>query len=166
MKNISLTTIYVRCLSILKRRGLPAGLVFGAVVGGTALYAWQKTPIYRIEGQVIYEQENKTLSLLGLASVAKSLNPVGGWGDADLTLETEKRIILSQPILQQTVKLFENSYPKQKVPDPQALKQALTVKSVPSTKIIHIAYDSPEPRLAQLVLNTGTDQLKRDCYTA
>ncbi|MEM9136095.1 MAG: polysaccharide biosynthesis tyrosine autokinase [Cyanobacteria bacterium P01_F01_bin.42] len=151
--NWSIHSLYARGLSTLSRRFLPAFLVFGSVVGISSVYIFNKTPIYRIEGHVIFEQENKSLSLVGLSSLAKNLAQGGGWGDADLAIETEKRVILSQPILETTLDQLQRTQPQGSFPSVQGLRHQLKTTSVPSTKIIRITLDSQTPERAETSVN-------------
>ena len=154
---ISLNSLYRRGLSTLRRRWVPAAVVFASILGGSAIYISQKSPIYRVEGHIIYEQENKALSLVGLSSLAKNLTQGGGWGDADLAIETEKRIILSKPILQNVLDELQSQYPKKTFPNLKAIKHLAKTISIPSTKIIRIEYDSNSPATAQLIVNQLMD---------
>ncbi len=136
---------------VLRRRWIPAAMVFSSTLGLTIAYVLSKTPVYRIQGQLIYEQD-KTSSLLGFASAAKDLG-LGGGGDGDRKIESELRVILSQPVLQQTLDSLKGSVSLNSLPDLVRLKDTLTVKNAVNTNTIQISYDAEDSAFAALLVN-------------
>ncbi|MGB8701432.1 MAG: polysaccharide biosynthesis tyrosine autokinase [Thermosynechococcaceae cyanobacterium] len=142
---------YLQYLAVLRRRWFPAAFAFSSVLGATILYITLKAPVYRVQGQVLYSQDDKSAaSLLGLDSATQGII---GKGDADRKLETELNVILSQPLLQRTLGLLQNSYPQKEWPDLKELKENIAVKNVVNTDIIQIYYDSTDSQLAALLVN-------------
>jgi polysaccharide biosynthesis transport protein len=134
----------------LKRRWIPASFVFGATLGLTIAYVLLKIPVYRIQGQIMYENDKAT-SLLGFESAAKNLGISGT--DGDRKLESELRVILSQPVIQRTLDTLKQNFSKENLPDLEALKNSLTVKNAVNTNTIQISYDSTDPKLAAALVN-------------
>jgi polysaccharide biosynthesis transport protein len=127
----------------LKRRWIPASFVFGATLGLTIAYVLLKIPVYRIQGQIMYENDKAT-SLLGFESAAKNLGISGT--DGDRKLESELRVILSQPVIQRTLDTLKQNFSKENLPDLEALKNSLTVRNAVNTNTIQISYDSTDPK--------------------
>lgn len=136
---------------VLKRRWAPASFVFATVLGLTVVYVLLKVPVYRVTGKVLYEQDNKASALLGLASEAQKLLPNGT--DADRTMETELRIVTSQPVLQRTLDALKSNYPQTNIPNLEEFQKNLTVKNDADTNIIQISYDGEDTKLATEVVN-------------
>jgi polysaccharide biosynthesis transport protein len=134
----------------LKRRWIPASFVFGATLGLTIAYVLLKIPVYRIQGQIMYENDKAT-SLLGFESAAKNLGISGT--DGDRKLESELRVILSQPVIQRTLDTLKQNFSKENLPDLEALKNSLTVRNAVNTNTIQISYDSTDPKLAAALVN-------------
>lgn len=141
---------FLRYWLVLKRRWIPAALVFGSTLGLTIAYVSLKTPVYRIQGQLIYEQD-KTSSLLGFSSAAKDLG-LGG-ADGDRKIESELRVILSQPVLQRTLDSLKGTVSENNLPDFVKFKDALTVKNAVNTNTIQISYDAEDSSLAASLVN-------------
>jgi polysaccharide biosynthesis transport protein len=139
---------YLKYVIILRRRWFPAALTFTTVLGFTLAYIFLKTPVYRVQGQVLYQKESKTSALLGLA---KDIMPAGN--DVDRELETELRVVLSNPVLQRTLDLLSSKYPQKNIPTIEDLKDNLVVKNIVNTNIIQISYDDTKPKLAALIVN-------------
>lgn len=142
---------FLRYWLILKRRWIPAALVFSSTLGLTIAYVLLKIPVYRIQGQLIYEQDG-TSSLLGLASAAKELG-VSAPQD-DRKMETELRVILSEPVLNKSLDALKRSTALQNtIPEFEDFKENLTVKNASNTNIIQVSYDAEDPKLAALIVN-------------
>jgi polysaccharide biosynthesis transport protein len=141
---------FLRYWLILKRRWIPAALVFSSTLGVTIAYVLLKTPIYQVQGQLIYEQD-KTSSMLGFSSAAKDLG-LGG-GDGDRKIESELRVILSQPVLQRTLDSLRSSVSQNSLPTLIQFKNALTVKNAPNTNTVQISYDAEDSALAASLVN-------------
>jgi polysaccharide biosynthesis transport protein len=141
---------YLRYWFSLKRHWLPAAFVFSSTLGLTLIYVLLKTPIYQIQGQIIYEQD-KTSSLLGLPGSKESvLNAT----EADRVLDSELRVIVSQPVLAKTLDVLKRSISKDSLPSLKDFKKHLTVKNAENTNTLQVSYDAENPKLAVLMVNT------------
>jgi polysaccharide biosynthesis transport protein len=135
---------------ILKRRWVPATLVFISTLGMTIAYVVLVTPVFRIQGQMIYEQD-KSSSLIGFASSSKDQSVTGA--DEERKLVSELQVILSQPVLQRTLDLLKSGTPPSLLPNLEKFREDLIVKNVSNTNIIQISYDSEDSKLAALIVN-------------
>ena len=138
---------------IVKRRWLPAVAVFGSVFALSALYALTKAPSYRAQGQLLFQQD-KASSLIGLTSAAQQGNSQGsGWLDVDRILDTEIRVLLSEPILQRTLDVLNRNNLYGVSLNLDDLKSELAIKNATGTNLLVVSYQSKDPRVAALVLN-------------
>ncbi|HEY9825439.1 MAG TPA: polysaccharide biosynthesis tyrosine autokinase [Stenomitos sp.] len=135
----------------LRRRWLPALLTFSVVLGMTIVHTLLTTPVYRITGKILYEQDDKASSLIALNDAAKALSPSAS--DPDRVMETALQIATSQPVLQQTLNILESTYPHNKLPDLETLRKKLTIKNDGKANIIQISYDGEDTRLAVSIVN-------------
>ena len=141
---------FIKYWLTLKRHWLPATLTFGFTLGLATAYAFLKTPVYRVQGQIMYEQD-KSNALLGLSSITKDL-PIAS-GEGDRIIESELRVVLSQPVLEKTLETVKTSVPSKILPSFEKFKKTLTVKNAVNTNVIQISYDSTDPKLAVSLVN-------------
>ena len=86
-------------LQVIKRRWLPALGVIAMTVTGASLYAFSLKPSYRAEGSVMIKS-NRTSSLTGLS---EELGRLEALTHNHNPLDTQARIITSNPVLQETI---------------------------------------------------------------
>lgn len=138
---------------LFKRHWLPAVTVFGTVVTIATLYASIQKPSYRAQGQLLFKQEDKTL--MGLQSGDQQTGPqASGWMDADRILDTETRVLLSAPVLQQTLDAIQQDSKVRGLPDNiEEFQQDVAIKKSPNTNVLVVSYQSKDPNIAALVVN-------------
>jgi polysaccharide biosynthesis transport protein len=153
----SIGSDYSKYLKVLRRHWLTAVLAFSTVFGLTIIYVLVKKPVYRVSGQLRYEQTDRTSSLVGAQSPTNQLAPNSGWDDADRTLATEIRTILSEPVLKATLEAMKDRFPtdfaKEKLANIEDLKKKLLVKNTTDTNLIEISYDGTNSRFAVQLVN-------------
>jgi polysaccharide biosynthesis transport protein len=136
---------------MLKRRWLPAVAVLGSVLALSAIYIYGKNPIYSAQGQLLFEPEEKASSLIGLGSAQKP--SASGWLDADRIMDTEMQVLLSSPVLQQTLAVLAQTNVRDRPADVGELRGAIAIKKAIGTNILRISYQSKNPETAALVVN-------------
>jgi polysaccharide biosynthesis transport protein len=96
---------------VLKRRWLPAALVFALTTALAAAYTFKQTPIYQAKGQVILKKTNKTNILLGGANMPGmgDLESLGGKDPATTQTEILKSMTTINGVLEE---LTEGTYQK------------------------------------------------------
>jgi polysaccharide biosynthesis transport protein len=167
----SLGSDYSKYLKVLRRHWLKAMLAFGTVLSLTIIYVLVKKPVYRVSGQLRYEQADQTSTLVGAESLTKQLTANSGWDDAARTLATEIRTILSEPILTETLETVESRFPAdfadEKLKSIEDLKNNLTVKNIVDTNLIEVSYDGTNSEFAlQLVNALMRVYLSKDLQTS
>jgi polysaccharide biosynthesis transport protein len=134
---------YLQIWFILRRRWLPASIVFLAVFLLSVMKTMQDTPIYQASGQLLFKK-NTTSSLTGVGSQLGQLetsvrgNP----------LDNEAAILRSLPLAERTIATLKLSQ------HPHSLLQELQVSNVKGTDILELSYVSPEPKKAASIINT------------
>ncbi len=153
----SIGSDYSKYLRVIRRHWLTAILAFGTVFGLTIIYVLIKKPVYRMSGQLRYEQADRTSTLVGAQSPTNQLTPNSGWDDADRTLATEIRTILSEPVLKETFETVKDRFPadfaKEKLDNIEDLKKELIVKNTTDTNLIEISYDGTNPQFGVQLVN-------------
>ena len=75
---------------VLKRRWLPAAVVFALTTALAAAYTYNQTPIYQAKGQVILKKTNKTSALLAGANMPGGIGDLEGLtGSSPVTTQVE-----------------------------------------------------------------------------
>jgi polysaccharide biosynthesis transport protein len=148
---------------ILKRRWLPAALVFALTTALAAAYTAKQTPIYQAKGQVILKKTNKTAALLGGAN-----GPMGGLGDIEALggnnpVTTQAEIIKSLTTVKGVLQgllgdKYKNASKEQDrlqkyLKDPEKFLTQLKVNNVKGTDILEVTFQDPSPKLTQDVIN-------------
>jgi capsular exopolysaccharide synthesis family protein len=134
---------------VLKRRWLPATVVFGGVVVLATLVASVQKPVYQAEGKLLFKADSSS-ELTGLKN---SLGEVAAIGDNSDPLSTEAQIISSFPIAQETVKALNLRDDEGKLIDPIDLSSELSVKPVTGTDVLQITYEDSDPEVTAAVVN-------------
>ncbi len=155
---------------VLKRRWLPAALVFALTTAGAAAWTYKQTEIFQAKGQIILKKSNKTSALLSSAAA------MAGGGDLEgLTgstpVNTQAEIIKSLTTLKGAIEeLKTGKYANRrefKRLDKYSKKfelfiAQLKVTSVKGTDILEITFQDPSKELAQDVVEKIMDVYIRD----
>ncbi|KAF3889664.1 MULTISPECIES: GumC family protein [Nostocales] len=134
---------YVQIWFILRRRWLPASIVFLAVFLLSVVKTMQDTPIYQASGQLLFKK-NTTSSLTGVGSQLGQLetsvrgNP----------LDNEAAILRSLPLAERAIAALRLSQ------SPQVLLKELQVSNIKGTDILELSYVGTEPKKAASIVNT------------
>jgi polysaccharide biosynthesis transport protein len=132
---------------ILKRRWLPASVVFAVVLSVATLAAFLKTPIYQAQSKLLIKDSKTGLTELEIGGI----NPLSGQSSP---LDTEVETILSTPILQVVMgqlKLTDSNGKPLKLED---FEMQLNVSKARAGDVIQLSYKSEDPEEAARVLNT------------
>lgn len=136
---------------MLKRRWLPASVVFGSVFALTALsLLWQK-PTYLAEGKLLVKKTSTTPSLTGVGRGIGQLDPLG---QESSPLDTESETIRSVSTIQKTITRL-NIKDESGVPlkIKQFLKQ-LNVSKFGGSDVLQVSYKGEDPQKVAATVNT------------
>jgi polysaccharide biosynthesis transport protein len=131
----------------LKRRWLPASLIFLLVFLTATLAAFLKPPIYEAQGKLRIKESQSGLTEIDLGGIS----PLSGDSSP---LDTEIETILSVPVLQaalKPLKLTDDDGEPLRIFD---FAEQLSVKKARAGDVVELAYESEDPEEAALVINT------------
>ena len=134
---------------ILKRRWLPASVVFLIVFTVTMLMAFLRTPIYQAQGKLRIK-DTSTSSITGLDVEIGGIDSVGETNPLQNEIET----ILSGPIVQQAIDKFDLKDKDGIRLNPALLREALNVSQVKGADMLDVSFQHPEPEYAADVVNS------------
>jgi uncharacterized protein involved in exopolysaccharide biosynthesis len=118
------------------------------------VYANTQKSIYRSQGQLLFKQEDKSSFLVGLESSQQQGNQQGGrWLDADRILDTEIRVLLSDPILQQTLDVLKRKNFQGLPSDIEEFRANLAIKNAAGTNVLEVSYQDTDPKVAAAIIN-------------
>lgn len=133
---------HLQFCSILKRRWLPASLVFASLLILSIVRTVQEKPIYQANGQLLLKK-NTTSSLTGVGNQLGQLqNSVSG-----NPLENEAAILRSLPLAERVISSLKLSQ------NPQIFLKDLEVRNNKNTDILEIYYTDTEPGKAASIVN-------------
>ncbi|MGB3652383.1 MAG: polysaccharide biosynthesis tyrosine autokinase [Rivularia sp. (in: cyanobacteria)] len=136
-------------LQVLKRRWFPGALVFTLTVTGASLYALSRKPTFRAEGSVMIKS-NRTSSLTGFS---EDLGRLEALTQNNNPLDTQARIVTSNPVLQETIRTL-NLKDKEGVLPISVLAGGLHVEGIKGSDVLLISYSDPNPEKAATIVNT------------
>ena len=133
----------------LRRRWLPALLVFSTVSSLVTLQGFRETPIYQAEGQLLFKARDRTADLTGIAAG----NPLQGLSLANSSpIDTQIGVIQTQVIIDQVVDQLKKEEQKSNLTAERFLKN-LKLTNDKKTDIISLTYRSPDPQEAKKAID-------------
>ncbi len=132
---------------ILRRRWLPATVVFGSVVAITALATLLQKPVYEAKGKLLIKTPNNVNSTLPEGRAGQDLGKLSSVGSTSDPLETEIELISSLSLAQKTIKNLNLNL------KPEQFLQRLSVKNIKGTDILELSYKSTVPQEDALAVN-------------
>ena len=138
---------------IVRRRWLPALVIFLIIFSLNFLNVLRKPNIYRAEGALVYKSENDSNDLIGL----EGLTQVSSKASKDI--QTEVGVISSTPILREVVAQldldsFDSGNSLTSKFTVKTLKRNLSLRINKDSEIIKFSFDHGSPELAKQVVNT------------
>jgi polysaccharide biosynthesis transport protein len=159
---------------ILKRRWLPAALVFALTTALAVAYTLKQTEIFQAKGQVILKKTNKTSALLNTAT---NLTTGGGIGELEglsgsTPVNTQAEILKSLTTVKSMLtELHDGKYAKRterkrldkfiKNTETAFIPQ-LKVSTIKNTDILEVSFQDPSPDLSKDVVEKLMEVYIRD----
>jgi uncharacterized protein involved in exopolysaccharide biosynthesis len=141
---------------VIKRRWLPATLVLGTCVAGSALFALTRDPSYSAEGSILVRPDlTPTLTGVGtdIRELPLSLN----------NLENQSSVVLSTAVMQSAIDKSGLTGDDGLPLKPAALSSSIKVEAAEQADVLQISYSSDDPEEAATVVNAVIDAyLERD----
>lgn len=136
---------------ILKRRWLPASVVFGSIFALSAINLLLQKPIYEAKGKLLFKKTSPTPSLTGMGREIGELNTLQ---EKNSPVDTEAEVIRSVPIIQKAIKRLDLKDKRGNPVNPEQFGKKLTVSEVTKTDVLQLSYKDTNPKMAAAVVNT------------
>ncbi|NER78682.1 MAG: polysaccharide biosynthesis tyrosine autokinase [Leptolyngbya sp. SIO1D8] len=134
---------------VLRRRWLPAFVVFATSLCLGIAYAATRTPIYQAGGSLLFQIDSKTT----LTGIAENLGQLESVSVQTNPLETQALVLRSNRIIQDTIeKLDLRNETGQHIP-PKRIRRGLIVKPLAGTDVLSIVFQHSDPAYAAAVVN-------------
>lgn len=140
---------------ILQRRWVPALGIFFTVFFISLFAASLKKPSYVAEGKLLFQRINTTSSLTGVGTEIGKLEPVVQ--DKSNPLNTEAEVLLSIPVLENTIDRLKLKDNKGAPLKPKEFIKRLTVNDIQKTDVLKVSYKDTNPESSAQVVNTLMD---------
>ncbi|MEL6468688.1 MAG: polysaccharide biosynthesis tyrosine autokinase [Cyanobacteria bacterium J06623_4] len=134
---------------VLKRRWLPASVVFVLTVLAALSAASSQKPLFEAKSKLLL-RDDRTAELTGVAQELGNLESLKGTSDP---LATQAEIIFSLPILEDTIRTLDLRNAEGELIAPGSLASELSVDPLGDTDLITISYRSGNPELSAAVVN-------------
>ncbi len=135
---------------VLKRRWLPASLVFLASVAAATYYGSTRKPVYQSAGKLLFKIDQAS-ALTGFGTELGRLETIQEFGGDPLA--TQASIIKSTPVLQETIKDLDLRDGQGAYINPLRLSQNLTVEPLETSDIISVSFIAGDPRNSAAIVN-------------
>ncbi|MEM9218621.1 MAG: polysaccharide biosynthesis tyrosine autokinase [Cyanobacteria bacterium P01_F01_bin.150] len=135
---------------ILKRRWLPASVIFFGTLLLVSFWGARQTPIYEAEGKLRFKGQDSTSALTGLGD---ELGQLESLDRAESPIATEIGIMQTVPIIQQTIDNLEFKNAEGELLKPKQFLSRLDVSHERGTDILKVVYQSPQPEKAKMAVD-------------
>lgn len=135
---------------VLKRRWLPASLVFLASLAAATYYGATRKPVYESTGKLLFKVDQSS-ALTGIGTELGRLEAVNEFGGDPLA--TQASIIESTPVLQETIKALNLRNELGEYVSPKSLSQNLSIEPVETSDIISVSYIGGDPKRSAAIVN-------------
>ncbi|MDZ8227003.1 polysaccharide biosynthesis tyrosine autokinase [Nostoc sp. ChiVER01] len=140
-------------LEVIQRRWLPLVGIFGITVTLGCLYAFSLKPSYKAEGSLMIKT-NRSSSLTGLS---EDIGRLEALNVNDNPLETQVRVIGSNPVIEKTINSLNLKDSKGKLLSIPDLAKQLKIEGIKGTDVVQISYKGGNPELAAKIVNKVID---------
>ncbi|XGB41366.1 MAG: hypothetical protein LVS60_13820 [Nodosilinea sp. LVE1205-7] len=137
-----------KILTILRRRWLPALLVFSTVSTLVTLKGWRETPVYQASGQLLFKTRDRTLDLTAISSAANNSLP-----SSSQDIQTQISVLRTQPIIDKVIEQLKQQDSKSNPTFGMFLSQ-LGLVNDKNSNILTITYRDINPQQAEKAINT------------
>ncbi|MEH2432683.1 MAG: polysaccharide biosynthesis tyrosine autokinase [Nostoc sp.] len=140
-------------LEVIQRRWLPLVGIFGIAVTLGCLYAFSLKPSYKAEGSLMIKT-NRSSSLTGLS---EDIGRLEALNVNDNPLETQVRVIGSNPVIEKTINSLSLKDSKGKLLSIPDLAKQLKIEGIKGTDVVQISYKGGNPELTAKIVNKVID---------
>jgi polysaccharide biosynthesis transport protein len=144
---------FQKYLQVLQRRWLPIVGIFAVGVTLGSLYALSLKPSYKAEASLMIKT-NRTSSLTG---VTEDLGRLEALGQNDNPLETQVKVITSNPVIEETIRALNLRDAKGKPITIREFAARLKVEGIKGSDVVQLSYKDQNPELASKAVNKIID---------
>ena len=139
---------------LLKRRWLPASIVFIVVFALVIMAGLTKKLTYVAEGKLLIQRVGSTSPVTGLA---REISELDALEDRGSPLDTEIEILISVPMVQNTIKKLKLTNEEGETLKYTQFINNIGVNKLRAGDIIKVSYEQEDPEQAAIVVNTWLD---------
>ncbi|MCC5616941.1 polysaccharide biosynthesis tyrosine autokinase [Nostoc sp. CHAB 5836] len=140
-------------LEVVQRRWLPLVGIFSIAVSLGCFYAFSLKPSYKAEGSLMIKT-NRSSSLTGLP---EDIGRLEALNMNDNPLETQVRVIGSNPVFEKTINSLKLKDSKGKILSIPDLAKQLKIEGIKGTDVVQLSYKGSDPELAAKIVNKVID---------
>jgi polysaccharide biosynthesis transport protein len=137
-------------LGIFKRRWLPFSLTFLGVLGSVGVWTFLQPPIFESSGQILLQKQTDASALTGIAEKLENFDPLSGKTNP---LETEKQVLLSNPILEKVIQQLDLKNQRGETLSPQEFYRQISVEPLLNTDILEVQMQNKDPDKATQIVS-------------
>lgn len=135
---------------VVKRHWLLAIAVCGLSTAAAAYIGSNQEALYKAEAKLLFESSEPVNALVGLETGDGNLRPLASQSNP---LDTQVEIFLSKPVAKKVIAQLKIKDGAGVLLEPQDLLANMSVRPIPGTDVLEVAYQSPSPELAKAVVN-------------
>lgn len=136
---------------LLKRRWLPASLVFASTFVLITTLGFLQTPIYEAEGKLRFKSRDATSALTGLGG---ELGQLEALNITDNPVATEIGVIRTVPVVEKVIEQLDLRNDEGALLTPRQFLRNLEVNHERGTAIFKLVYQSPDAGVAKQIVDT------------
>ena len=143
---------------VLKRRWIPATVVFVTIVGSSLAYSLSLDKIYEAEAKLLIKVD-RSAKLTGLDDGSGEIE--GLTADSN-PLTTEAQLVSSRPLVNQLIKELDLRDDNGKLIDYESIQNSLKATPIIGTDLLEVTYTDTDPEFAALVVNKAIELYQKD----
>ncbi|ESA37254.1 lipopolysaccharide biosynthesis protein [Leptolyngbya sp. Heron Island J] len=137
---------------ILKQYWLPGILVWNIPIILSIITLANSEDVYQASGKLLLKKRDPTPSLISSGNTSE-LGTLESLSNTTTPLDTEKEILLSNPIVEKTIQASNLNDEEGQPLTYEDFIENLSVKNEPGTDVLRIRYESTDPQEAESVVN-------------
>ena len=135
---------------VVKRHWLLALAICGLSTAAAAFLGSTQEDRYKAEAKLLFESSEPVNALVGFDTGEGNIRPLTNQSNP---LDTQVEIFLSKPIAERVISQLKIKDGEGVLLEPQDLLADMSVRAIPGTDVLEVAYESPNPELAKAVVN-------------
>ena len=139
---------------VIKRRWLPAAVVFGASAAAVSFLGFMQTPVYEAMGKLRFKSQDTTTALTGLAEGRGQLQSLDVQASP---IPTEIGLMQASPLIRETIEKLNLRDEAGDLVEVREFLSGLDIASEEGTDLLRVTYQSTDPAIAKWAVDTVID---------